>query len=281
VDGAVAAILVEGVVNPQMFGLGGECPMLIRMADEGRVHVVNGNTAAPERAAPQAYFTRGHTVMPDEGILAAGVPAALGALLTALLRFGRLPFDAVSTPALTLAREGFPAHRGLLNQERFGLRDLVDKFRQEWPGSAAVYLPRGDVPQEGALIRNPGLAAPLEHLGRAERRAAGERDSRLRGVLHEFYWGEPAAEIGKFSAGRDGLIERSDLTTFETYVEDPTSLGYQDSTLFKCGFWNQGPALLQTLAILECWDLVDLGHNSADYLHLLIEATKLAYADRE
>src|SRR5262249_55952532 len=157
----------------------------------------------------------------------------------------------------------------------FGLRDLVGKFRQEWPGSAAVYLPGGDVPQEGVLIRNPGLAALLEHLGRAERRAAGGRDARLGGGLHEFYWGEPAAEIAKFSAERDGLIERSDLMAFETYVEDPTSFWYQDSTLFKCGFWNQGPALLQTLAILECWDLAGLGHNSADYLHLLIEATKL------
>jgi gamma-glutamyltranspeptidase / glutathione hydrolase len=281
VDGAVAAILVESLVNPQMFGLGGECPMLIRMADEGRVRVVNGNTVAPERATPQTYLARGHTIMPDEGILAAGVPAALGALLTALLWFGRLSFDEVSAPALMLARDGFPAHGGLLNQERFGLRDLVSKFRREWPGSAAVYLPGGDAPQEGALIRNPGLAALLEHLRRAEQRATGDRVEGLRGLLHEFYRGEPAIEIVKFSAERDGLLERSDLAAFETYVEDPVSLAYQDSTLFKCGFWNQGPALLQTLAILECWDLATLGHNSADYLHLLIEATKLAYADRE
>jgi gamma-glutamyltranspeptidase / glutathione hydrolase len=281
VDGAVAAILVEGLVNPQMFGLGGECPMLIRMAQEGRVHVVNGNTAAPEWATPHAYRARGHAVMPDEGILAAGVPAAVGALLTALLRFGRLPFEAVSAAALTLAHDGFPAHRGLLNQERFGLRDLIGKFRREWPGSAAVYLSGDDVPQEGALIRNLALAALLEHLGRAERRVTGDRHARLGGVLHEFYRGEPAAEIAKFSAERDGLLTRSDLAAFETHVEEPASIAYRESTLFKCGFWNQGPALLQTLAILERWDLAGLGHNSADYLHLLIEATKLAYADRE
>jgi gamma-glutamyltranspeptidase/glutathione hydrolase len=280
VDGAVAAIFVEALVNPQMFGLGGECPILIRMADEGRVHVVNGNTAAPRRATPQAYRARGHSVMPDEGILAAGVPAAVGALLTALWRFGRLPFSAISAPALTLARDGFPAHRGLLNQERFGIHDLIDKFR-EWPGSAAIYLPGGNAPAEGASLCNPGLAALLEHLGRVERSAAGDRKARLKSVLAEFYRGEPAAEIAKFSTQREGLLERSDLAAFETYVEDPVSIDYRDSSLFKCGFWNQGPALLQTLAILEYWDLESLHHNSADYLHLLIEATKLAYADRE
>lgn len=281
VDGAVAAVLVEALVNPQMFGMGGECSMLIRMAEEGRVHVINGNTAAPGLATVQAYHARGHSAMPDEGILAAGVPAAVGALLTALLQFGRLPFAAISAPALTLARDGFPAHRGLLNQERFGIRDLIDKFRREWPGSAAVYLPDGDAPAEGALIRNPGLAELLNHLGRVERSAAGSRTARLRRVLEEFYRGEPASEIVKFSAAREGLLERSDLAVFETYVEDPVSIDYRGSTLFKCGFWNQGPAMLQTLAILERWDLANFRHNSADYLHLLIEAIKLAYADRE
>lgn len=282
VDAAVAATLVEGLVNPQMHTLGGECPMLIQRAHSGQVIAVNGNTAAPHRATPQAYRQRGLDDVPPEGVLAAGVPAAPGALLTALMHEGRLPLAEVAAPALRLAREGFPVHRGLVAQPRFGLRDLADKFRRHWPGSASLYLPEGEVPAEGALLRNPALADTLEQLVHAEQRAAEpHRADRLQAALDAFYSGDIAREIASFVAERDGLLEAADLERFRTEREAPARLDFADTTVFKCGPWNQGPVMLQALAILERFDLAGMGHHSADYLHTLIEAIKLAFADRE
>lgn len=281
IDSAVAAALVEGVVNPQMHTVGGECPMLIRTAADSRVYVINGNTVSPERATPDAFRNRGLTSVPEEGVLAAGVPAALGAYVTALMHFGSLPFNAVSEPARELLKQGFPVHRGLVNQERFGIRDLADKFRREWLGSAALYLPHDRLPQEGDVIRNPQLAAVFEHLCDLERTAGFDRIEGLQAVFDGFYRGDVASELIKHTQAHDGLLARNDLARFETKVESPVELSFGESVLFKCGFWNQGPVVLQTLAILAHWDLAALGHNSAEYLHLLIEATKLAYADRD
>ena len=281
IDSAVAAALVEGVVNPQMHTVGGECPMLIRTAADSRVYVINGNTMSPEHATPDAFRNRGLTNVPEEGVLAAGVPAALGAYVTAIIHFGKLPFTAVSEPARELLKQGFPAHRGLINQERFGIRDLADKFRRQWPGSAALYLPNDRLPKEGDVIRNPQLAAMFEHLCDLERTAGPGRKEGLQAVFDGFYRGDVASELIKHTQAHDGLLARSDLARFETKVESPVKLSFDESVLFKCGFWNQGPVVLQTLAILVHWDLAALGHNSAEYLHLLIEATKLAYADRD
>ncbi|HIF70342.1 MAG TPA: gamma-glutamyltransferase family protein [Candidatus Lambdaproteobacteria bacterium] len=281
VDAAVGAVLVEGVVNPQMHTLGGECPILICMAETGRVVSINGNTAAPERATPEAYRQRGLSEVPETGILAAGVPATLGALLTALREFGTLAFAEVVAPALDCVRNGFPVHEGLFGQERYGLRDLADQFKMEWPASATVYLPNGTVPQVGEVIRNSVLADLFDHLKAAESRQSGNREAGLQAVLEAFYKGDPASEIERFSQERDGLLARSDCERFETHLEEPAALDFADTTVFKCGPWNQGPVLLQALAILENFDLRGMGHNSTEYLHWATEAVKLAFADRE
>ena len=282
VDAAVAATLVEGLVNPHMHTIGGECPMLICMAGSDQVISVNGNTVAPELATVAAYKERGFTDMPDEGILAAGVPAAFAALLTALERFGRLPFAEVVAPVLSLARNGFPLHHGLRAQPKFSLSGLQDKFLQQWPGSAELYLVDGqDVPDEGALMRNPAWVDVFENLSNIEKQTSGSRSDQLKTVLEGFYRGDVATEIDRYSQQHDGLLRRSDLEQFQTRIEQPVSLNFQDITLFKCGFWNQGPVVLQILAILKQFDLKAMGHNSADYLHIVVEATKLAFADRE
>ncbi|MCZ6628991.1 MAG: gamma-glutamyltransferase family protein [SAR324 cluster bacterium] len=281
VDAAVAATFVEGVVNPNMHTVGGECPMLIHMAGSGKVVSVNGNMAAPELATPRAFRERGLDAVPWEGILAAGVPAAFGALLTALLRFGTFTFGEVASPAMQLAREGFPVHKGLIRQLRYGLAALEEKFRGQWPGSAQVYLPRGKLPQEGQIIKNPALADMFHALAAAEKSSSGGREGGLQAVLDMFYRGDVATEIDRYSQAHDGLLRRSDLERFETRLEEPVSLDYRGARVFKCGPWNQGPVMLQGLAILENFDLRAMGHHSADYLHTVVEAMKLAYADRE
>jgi len=280
VDGAIAATLVEGVVNPQMHTIGGECPMLICMAG-GEVVSVNGNTAAPERATPEAYRSRGLDDLPDEGILVAGPPAAFGALLTALMNYGTLSFADVAHQATYLARNGFPVHRGLLRQPRYGLHALEKKLPTRYPGSAALYLREGRAPEEGALQRNPALANAYDDLAHRERGTFGTRNRKLRGVLDSFYRGDVALEIDRFSREHEGFLALSDMERFQTHIEAPAQIDFHGTTVFKCGFWNQGPVLLQSLAMLERFDLKGLGHESPDYWHLLIEAMKLAFADRE
>ena len=269
IDAAVAASFVEGLVNPQMHTLGGECPLLVRLAGERRVMALNGNMTAPTRATPDEYRARGLADVPDSGILAAGVPAAFGALLTALTRWGTLPFKEVVAPALQLAKDGFPVSEGLVRQHKFGIAAMRERFLREWPGSAALYLPGGKVPEVGDVMKNRALAQTLEYLGQ-------EKDP-----LSAFYQGDIAAEIVKYSKAHDGLLERADFAAFETHVEDAVSLRFGDTELYKTGFWTQGPAELQTLALMWQFDLKSIGFGTPDYCHLLIEAMKLAYADRE
>jgi len=265
IDAAVAACFVEGLVNPQMHTLGGECPALIREASSERVFAVNGNMAAPARATPEEFRRRGLEHVPDEDILAAGVPAAFGALATSLQRFGTMPLREVIAPAIELAKNGFPVSQGLVSQERYGLKHLLEKFR-DWPGSARIYLP---LPEIGSLLKNEPLARTYDYLANAKDPQAA------------FYKGDIGAQIVKFSKERDGLLESSDLELYQTKIEEPVRLEFGEATLFKCGFWSQGPAMLQALAILRCFDIKKMNPASADYLHLLIETIKLAFADRE
>ncbi|MCJ2062199.1 gamma-glutamyltransferase family protein [Methylobacterium sp. J-088] len=281
VDAAVAACLVEGVVNPQMHTIGGEIPILIAAPGEAGVVCVNGNTVAPATATPEAFLRRGYDKVPPDGPLAAGVPGAPGALLEALRRYGRLSFADVSAPARDLARGGFPVHSGLLRQHKFGILDNAERFQREWQGSAAVYLPGGQPPQEGAIICNPALAGMLDFMANEERRTGGSRETGLHAAFEAFYKGDIAAEITAFVARHDGFLTREDLARFEVPVERPLSVRYAGIDLYKCGPWTQGPAVLQTLSILKNFDLAALGHNSAAYVHLVVEAMKLAFADRE
>jgi gamma-glutamyltranspeptidase/glutathione hydrolase len=281
IDAAVAATFVEGVVNPQMHTIGGECPILVHAAGTGQVVCINGNMAAPGRATPEAFRARGLSTIPPEGILAAGVPGAFGALIEALIRFGSMPLADVIQPALTLARDGFAVHAGMLKQHGYGIAALAEKFRAQWPGSAAVYLPDGAVPHEGAPLQNPALASTFQYLANAERHAGGAREDGLRAAFDAFYKGAVAAEIAAYSAAHDGLLDAADLARFSVPVESTVSLSFGGAVIHKCGPWNQGTAFLQALSILKRFDLAAMGHNSAEYLHTVIEAIKLAWADRE
>jgi len=280
-DAAVAAALVESVVNPHMFTLGGECPMLLYVAAEDRAVAVNGNTMAPAKATLKAYGDRGLDLIPPIGVLAAGVPAAVSALLEVLKRYGSMPLEDIVEPAYVLAREGFPLHEGLVNLPGFGLKDNRRRFAREWPGSASIYL-RGDDPgpRVGQILVNAPLAGVLGAF-KAAARAKGQRVAGLNAALDLFYRGEAAEAMAAFVQERDGLLEFSDFASFGTRFEDPVRADFKDHTVFKCGPWSQGPVFLQLLRLLDGFDLAALGHNSPDYLHLWVEAAKLAYADRE
>ncbi len=293
IDAAVSATFVEGVVNPHMHTIGGEAPMLIYSADAGRVICINGNMTAPARATIAYYKSLNIDLIPGEGLLSAGVPAALDALVTALARFGTMTLAGVVEPALALCIEGFPMHAGLSGEGSTwtgmggipgaaSIKANAQKFRERWPSSARLYLPGGEVPAVGSIIKNPALASFFTRLLDAEAGARNRgREAALAVARDRFYRGDIAREIVAWSESNGGLLAAEDLGSFTTRLEEPPSVDYRGVTVFKCGPWSQGPTFLQQLRLLEGFDLRGIGHNSAAYIHLVAEAAKLAFADRE
>ncbi len=291
IDAAVAAALVEGVVNPHMHTIGGEAPMLVRLGSNQRVVSINGNTMAPARATIAHYRALGLDLVPGEGLLAAGVPAAFGAFACALENFGTKSLAEVAGPALALCEDGFPMHPGLCGDDDSidvpglglgSIRANAELYRTRWPSTARVYMLGGELPRSGDLIRNPALANLFRHLLDAEAGARkGGREAGLQAAVERFYRGDIAREIVAHSDANGGLLSLEDLAAFTTRIEEPASRTYRGATVFKCGPWSQGPVFLQQLALLEGFDLAAMGHNSAAYLHTLVESAKLAFADRE
>jgi gamma-glutamyltranspeptidase / glutathione hydrolase len=293
IDAAVAATLVEGVVNPHMHTIGGEAPMLIYSANAARVVAVNGNMAAPAKATIEYYRQRKMNLVPGEGLLAAGVPAAFDALAAALESFGTLTLANVVEPALKLCEDGMPMHAGLSGHGdtpadlsgligRASIRSNQQKFRERWPTTAQIYLPNGQLPRPGDIIRNPALAKFFHRLLEAEAGARSRgREAAIEAARDRFYRGDIAREIVAWSQTNGGLLEESDLAQFTTRFEEAVTIDYHGLTVHKCQPWSQGPVFLQQLRILEALDLPQMGHNSAEYIHHLVETAKLAFADRE
>jgi gamma-glutamyltranspeptidase / glutathione hydrolase len=293
IDAAVAATFVEGVVNPHMHTIGGEAPMLIYVANEARVVAVNGNMVAPATATIAHYRNLGIELVPGEGLLAAGVPAAFDALATVLKFFGTLTLADVVEPALKLCEDGMPMHAGLSGHGetpedlsgligRASLRSNQRKFREQWPTTAAIYLPNGELPLPGDIIKNAALANFFRRLLDAESAVCNRgREAAIDAARDRFYRGDIAREIVHWSKMNGGLLEESDLSRFATKFEESVSVDYHGVTVHKCQPWSQGPVFLQQLRILEGLDLRRMGHNSANYIHHSVEAAKLAFADRE
>jgi gamma-glutamyltranspeptidase / glutathione hydrolase len=287
-DAAIAATLAEGVVNPHMHTFGGELSALGYVASERRVVAVNGDTVAPRAATIDWFEEHDIPLIPFGGVLAAGPPAVPHALLTALAHFGTRSFAEVAMPAIELAEGGFPLHPALRGPAPasplgdFSLAGSADLFLKSWPSSAAVYLPAGRLPEVGERMRNPDLGRTFRRLIAAEERARGHgREGGIAAAIDAFYRGEIADTIAAHSAVHGGLLAREDLHAFRSVIEPTVSLDYRGYTVHKCGPWSQGPVFLQQLALLSGFDLRALGHNGADYIHVVAEATKLAFADRE
>jgi gamma-glutamyltranspeptidase/glutathione hydrolase len=287
-DAAVAATLAEGVLNPHMHTFGGELSALAYVAAQRRVFAVNGNTVAPRAATIEWFRSRDIALIPFAGVLAAGPPAAPHALLTVLSRFGSRSFAEVVAPALALADDGFPLHPALRGPAPgnplgdFSLSGSAETFRKVWPTSGAVYLPGGRLPDVGERMRNADLGETFRRLIEAEQRARSNgRGAGIETAIDEFYRGEIAERIARHSAAHGGLLDREDLAAFQSAIEPAVSIEYRSYGVHKCGPWSQGPVFLQQLALLSGFDLRALGHESADYLRVVVEAAKLAFADRE
>jgi len=288
IDAGVAMVFAQAVLEFQGFGFGGEAATLIYSARDRRVVAINGNMRAPRAATIEWFRARGITDIPGDGFLPAGVCAAPDALFTALDRYGRLSLAQVLAPAIDLAANGFAMYEGMQRS----LQASASRFQSEWPTSAALFLRDGAPPAVGDVWRNPDLARTYERLVEAEQRARSRgRHEALEAARDFFYRGPIAREIVAFqrdTAIRDaggtvssGLLTEEDFASFDTRIETPVTVDYRGYDVYKCGPWSQGPVFLQQLRLLETFDLRGLGHNTADYIHTVIEAAKLAFADRE
>ncbi|MDA1315053.1 MAG: gamma-glutamyltransferase family protein [Acidobacteria bacterium] len=287
-DAGVATVFAQAVVEFDRFGIGGEVPLLIYLADQKKVVAISGHGVAPRAATIEWFRSRNIDLVPMDGFLPATVPAVVDSLILALDHYGTLSLAEVLAPAIDLAERGFAVHP----EFKMHIEEQEARFRSEWTTSGKVFLPAGKVPEIGDLFVQSDLARTLKRLVEAE--AAHKQEGRSEGLKAArdlFYEGEMAEEIVAFQKNfksRDangfvsaGLLEVEDLANFHSRVEEPARTSYRGVDIYKAGFWTQGPVLLQALNILEGYDLKALGHNSPEYIHLLAEAMKLAFADRE
>jgi gamma-glutamyltranspeptidase/glutathione hydrolase len=276
-DAGVTALLVGGVVEQDLYSLGGEALVLVYPRKDNKVTSIVGQGWAPRAVDVNWYLSRGKTLA-GEGLDPAVTPGALHAALTVLERWGTMSFEQVAAPAIAYAEKGFPLRtstaRAIENQKK-----LFDR----WPDNRSYwYKADGSYHKAGDTITLPTLARTLSRMVEAER--AARQKGRAAGIVaarDRFYKGDIAAEMVAFLQKHGAPFDLSDFAEFYARVEEPAQTTYRGYTVYKHGFGSQGPMLLQTLNILEQFDLKAMGYGSADYLHTVTEAMKLAYADRD
>ena len=276
-DAGVAALLVGGVVEQDLFSLGGEALVLVYPRAEGVVTSIAGQGWAPRGRTIDWYRERAKD-LDGAGLDPAVVPGAIHGALTVLERWGTMSFETVAARAIEYAENGFalsPRTARALQRER--------SFIEQWPDNRRFWLKPSGVPyQAGEIIRMPTLVNTLTRMVAAEREAASQgREAGIVAARDRFYRGDIAQEMVAFLQAHGAPFEADDFADFYARVEEPTSTTYRGYTVYKQSFNSQGPALLQMLNILENFDLQRMGHNSADYLHVIVEAMKLAFADRD
>jgi gamma-glutamyltranspeptidase/glutathione hydrolase len=283
-DAAVAAGLTLQVVEPDMNGPGGDLPAILWPAGRAEPVVLCAQGPAPERATVNHYRDElGLRIIPGTGPLAAVVPGAFGGWMAMLRDFGTLYLRDVARFAIGYAANGYP----MLPRTSSAIRYLEPLFRDEWTTSGDVYLP---ATAGGALTRNPVLATTYERLVREAEARSPIREGQIEAAIETWYGGWVAESLVKFqekewmdtSGERHrGLLSEADLAGWEPSYEPPLAAGYAGYTVFKTGPWGQGPVFLQQLQLLEGFDLKAMGHGSPEYVHVITECAKLAFADRE
>lgn len=290
-DAAATAGFVLQVVEPHQNGPGGEMPAIVWSEDERAARVVCGQGVMPAAAtvprltgllpAPPA----GPPLVPGTGLLPAPVPGAVGGWLAMLARWGTRPLAGILAPAIGYAEHGFPVYPELSE----AIATVADRFRSAWPTSAEAWLPGDAVPAPGQRLRRPRLAATYRRLLSEARSAGPDRLAQLEAARRAWYSGFVAEAIDAFCAARPwwddsgephaGLLTGQDLAAWHATIEDPVTFDYRGHTVCKTGPWGQGPVFLQQLALLAGLPLDDAG--PAEFVHAVVEAGKLAFADRE
>src|SRR3989440_10059882 len=310
VDAGVATILAASVIEFSHFSFGGEVPILIKLRSRD-VAVVEGMGAAPAKATLEFFVNRAKQrggqgeaatapdssatqraaageldmpsmpggrpgLIPSTGPLSATVPAVLDACVTALDGFGTKSLAEVMQPAIELA-DGFP-----IDELRVQYITTRAPIFSQWPTAKRIFLPNGQVPKVGDVFVQADLARTLRSIVAIEKQNARHgRHAGLMAARDYFYKGTVAKRIGDYMQTHGGLLAASDLAAWHAAVGAPAKTNYRGYEIYKTGFWAQGPMMLETLNLLEGYDLKKMGQNSPEYIHTVTEALKLGFADRD
>lgn len=261
IDAAVAAAAVLAVVEPSMNGIGGDLLAIVYDAKTQKLHALDSTGRSAHAATPEELARRGHAEMPAKGVLAVDVPGVVEGWHQLLTRFGTISLAEAIAPAIHFARDGFPVAE-LMAGEWLANADVLGADKH----TADTFLPGGRPPQHGEIFTNPRLARSLELIARDGRDA--------------FYTGALANAIVADIRRRDGLLDLRDFAEHQAEWVEPISTNYRGFDLYEMPPSTQGFVALEMLNILEAFDIRALGHNSADYLHLVCEAKRIAFADR-
>jgi gamma-glutamyltranspeptidase/glutathione hydrolase len=283
-DAAVAAGFAAAVVEPTAsYTLCGECVALIHDARARETLALSGQGTAPALATVALFRGRKLDRIPTgpgpNAHLSFTVPGAVDAYLTLLETHGTRTVSEVLAPAVQYAEHGFPVYEYMHGVLAIG--ETRSQFDLYPPGGTSVFYPGGRVPEVGELFVQPALGATLRRLVEADTKARGHRSAGIAAARERFYRGDIAAMIGGFSERVGGLLRASDLAGFRAGLEAPLRTTFAGREILGQSAWTQGPVLMQALGMLATFDLRALGHNSARYIHVVSEALKLAFADRE
>jgi len=286
-DAAVATAFTLQVVEPHLNGPGGDVPILVYDVKRGKPEVICGQGPAPAAATIAHYRGLGLDIVPGTGLLAACVPGMFDSWMLLLRDYGTMKLADVLTPAIFYAREGHP----LVERASATIATVEHLFRDHWPTSAAVYLPGGNVPKPGVLFANQTLADTYTRVLREAESAGGDRVAQIESARKTWSQGFIAEAIDKFCRTQEvmdvsgerhrGVLTGADMARWQAHVEAPLTYDYGRYTVYKAGVWSQGPVLLQQLALLKGYHFDALDPTGPDFIHLQVEAAKLAFADRE
>ena len=277
IDAGVAGGLALGILESDLVSVAGVAPIMVYSAETQQVVTISGLGWWP-KAADIEHFRREYGGAIPNGVLRTVVPAAPDAWITALELWGRMSFGEVASAAIRYARDGFPMYPLM---ERI-ISEHEAEFRAA-PDTAAIFLPGGRPPRTGELFFQKEGAAALQYMADEEAAAArrGGRKAGLAAARDAFYKGDIARRIAEWQAAEGGWMTREDLASFRVGIEEPVRGRFGNADVYACGPWCQGPALIEVLNIVGGYDLRELGHNSADAVHVSVEAVKLAMADRD
>ncbi len=275
IDAGVAAGICLGVLQTDRVNFAGVAPIMMYLAETGEVVNIDGLGTWP-KAASLAHFNEKCGGKMPPGILRTVMPAAPASWITALERYGTMSFGEVAKEAVRLAREGFAMHGFMADY----ITDHEASYRR-WPSSAAVFLPNGRPPAVGEIFKQTDLAASIQYMidEEAAYRSKG-RSAGLKAARDAFYKGDIAKKIVRYHEENEGWVTADDLASYDVSLEKPAHTRFQGIDVYACGPWSQGPVLPQTLNLLSGYDLKAMGHNSPEYIHTIIEALKLSFADR-
>jgi gamma-glutamyltranspeptidase/glutathione hydrolase len=284
-DAAAATAFTLQVAEPHLNGPAGDVPIILHAARTQSQHVVCGQGVAPQAATLAKFRELDIDLIPATGVLPAVVPGAFDAWCLLLRDWGTWELADVLGFAIGYARTGIH----IVPRISATIESVREMFETEWPSSAAVFLPGGKVPAPGSLFARPALAATYERICRE---AVGDtREARIEAARNAWYRGFVAECVDKFFGSTDvldvsgrrhrGLLAADDFARWSATIEDPIGYDYHGYTVLKCGAWSQGPVFLQQLALLRGFEIGAMDPVGNDFVHVIVECAKLAYADRE